>query len=80
MSEYKSTITPYKKVVVIEAGTIERMYWEHPSGNQTFDHVEVMDRWKELYGVDQDFTDQQFLVDHGFFSSNIIRDGQRPTS
>ena len=80
-SETKSgQITPYKKVCVIEKGVITRMYWEHPSGNDDFDHNEVINRWVEMHGKNNDFTTPEFLNNHGFYRSNVIRDGVRPTS
>ena len=73
-------LTPYKKVCVIENGIITKMYWEHPTGNDPFDHDEVITRWNQLYGKGNDYTDQRFLSEHGFTRQNVIRDGVRMTT
>lgn len=75
---FKGSIAPYKKVCVIEKDTITRMYWEHPTGNEDFDHDDVITKWNKLYGTEgNDYTTQKFLSDHGFSPQNVIRDGAR---
>lgn len=70
-------IIPYKKVCTIDDGVITTMYWEHPRGNEMFDHTIVINRWTDLYGEEGNFTDPRFLSSQGFFSQNVIRDGVR---
>lgn len=69
----------YKKCLEIENGVIIRMYWEHPTGNEDFDHIEVIQRWVEIApNPDVDFLSRDWLGAHGFAISNVTRDGVRP--
>lgn len=81
MSENKTgSIEEYKKAVMVNNGKIDKMYWAHSTGDQVFDHIDVVNIWKRIYPKD-DHLSPKFLWDRGF--KLVYVDGQkveRPTS
>jgi hypothetical protein len=71
-------IIPYKKCCEIVDGTIIRMFWEHPSHIDPFDHDRVLKYWEKEH-PDANYTSAQFLNGVGFKNENVIRDGVRPS-
>jgi hypothetical protein len=72
-----SKIIPYKKCCEIRDGQIVRMFWEHPTRTEEFDHALVLTNW-EQNRPGADYTSAQFLHGVGFKNENVIRDGVRP--
>ena len=70
-------IIGYKKCCEIQDGEIVHMWWEHPTGNQTFSLQKVLAAWTEEGHTPDQWVHPKFLESKGFKHDNVIRDGVR---